>query len=264
MRKIIGALIPVLLLILLLAVPCAAEGTLNYVTDEAGLFNDWEWAELENRAGEIAGDYGCGVYAVVVEDYTDYGWSMESVCQALYDTYGLGRETEGNAILLLVSMAERDYWLRDFGSGMAYAITDGGHEALKEAFLDDFRRDDFYTGLKDYFSRSAEILAAAESGQAWQAPAEPVSSRLARAYLPALVVGIVAAAVVCGEFKSQMKTAVAASTAEDYVTGKGVDFRVREDRFLHTTRTRVRIKNSSGGSGRSFRGGGNHSSGGKF
>lgn len=59
--------------------------------------------------------------------------------------------------------------------------------------------------------------------------------------LMALGIGFVLALVTCLMVKRSMKTARIQNVATEYITEEGVDYRIREDHFTHTTRTVVKI-----------------------
>ncbi len=264
MKKLTLIIIAVLLSFSLV-MPCLAKSdsdkSLSYITDTVGLLTDDECEELEEYAAKLAQIYSCGVYAIIVDDYRDYGYDMERICKEFYSEYSLGKGDDKNAVLLLLSMDDRDFWLIDFGSYTAYAITDYGYEAIKDSFLDDFGDDDWYSGFSDYFGQCEELFEAAESGAPIDEVPLTTGERLGFSFVPAFIMGLIAALVTCSVFKAQMKTARKAVEASRYVVPDGIEMHNREDRFTHTTRTRHRIQSQS--SGRSG-GGGNHSGGGKF
>ncbi|MBQ2270525.1 MAG: hypothetical protein II335_01945, partial [Firmicutes bacterium] len=53
--------------------------------------------------------------------------------------------------------------------------------------------------------------------------------------------------VICNVLKGKMKTARRQVAAFEYIVGGQVDFRVRQDRFTHVTRTRRKINTNNGG-----------------
>lgn len=280
MKKICSLVLAVLL-VLTFTLPVAAEAGLYRITDEAGILTESEWTGLEARA-EALGDR-CGIFVIIVSDYTDYGYSMLEVCDGLVDTYDLGPD----AIVMLLSMAERDYWIDDYGDYGSLVLTDDGRRLLEEAMLDDFRVNNWYGGLMDYLDQCEALLNAGESGDyvgsddvdQWEEkdptnnytdPWEeepPTGNRFLTAYGSALVVGLIAAFVTCSVFKGQMKTAVKATSASEYVSPADIQMHIREDRYIHTTRTARKLPqtNNSSRSGSSH----NHSrhnsgGGGKF
>lgn len=59
--------------------------------------------------------------------------------------------------------------------------------------------------------------------------------------LMALGIGFVLALITSLMVKRSMKTARIQNVATEYITERGVNYRVREDHFTHTTRTVVKI-----------------------
>lgn len=267
MKKICSLALAVLL-VLSFTLPVAAEAGLYHVTDEAGILTESEWAGLEARA-ETLGDE-CGIFVIIVSDYTDYGYSMLEVCDGLVDTYDLGPD----AIVMLLSMAERDYWIDDYGDYGSLVLTDDGRRLLEEAMLDDFRVNNWYGGLMDYLDQCEALLNAGQSGDyvgsddadPWEEK-DPTGNRFLTAYGSALVVGLIAAFVTCSVFKGQMKTAVKATSASDYVSPADIQMHIREDRYIHTTRTARKLpqtNNSSHSGSRHNSSHRNSGGGGKF
>ncbi len=261
MKKWFGLLLA-LMLMLSVAVPVMAAE--NNIIDEVGLLSDSQWLELETRAQALEAQYGCGLYVVITQDYSDYGSTTEDACYGIYEAYGLG-DPEGNAIVLMLSMAERDYYIQDFGSYGQFVMTDYGREQLEDAMLDELGNDDWAGGLSEFLNQGEVLLEAAEQGEALDTGSErtPVGKRIFWGYGIALVVGAVIALIVCSVMKAQMKTAVKATDADVYVAPSGVEMQIREDRYTHTTRTRRKIETGSGSSSSGSRGG-SSGGGGKF
>lgn len=114
MKKRICRLLLAFLLVLVFCVSmAAAEQTgaqLSCVTDTAGLLSENEKMLLERMAESVSQKYGVGVYIVTVEDYRDF--HSEGVYKATYTIYhqytmGVGPNRDG--IMLLLSMADRDW-----------------------------------------------------------------------------------------------------------------------------------------------------------
>ena len=72
MKKFLSSVLAVLLLIVCLSIPAFADAQLSYVTDDAGILYDSDISALEERAAAVSEQYGCGVYIVTVEDFTDH------------------------------------------------------------------------------------------------------------------------------------------------------------------------------------------------
>ena len=73
-----------------------------------------------------------------------------------------------------------------------------------------------------------------------------------------IIASLLIALLVCSAFKSKMKTAKIAKTAENYIRQDGVRLTVRDDIFMYQTVTRKKIERSSSSSS-----GSNTKSGGK-
>lgn len=262
MKKICLCLLLCLCLCLGMSAFAAAESTIDYVTDAAGILTQEQAASLNDAAAEIAERYSCAVYIVTLEDYKTYNnEGVEQCTQELYHYFDLGYGEGRDGLILLLSMAERDYDLWGYGPFAVYAFTDYGLDGLEESFLPYFRNNDWYGGFTAYLNGAARLLDQAAQGE----PAEyrmPVGTKAAVALAPASLIGF----LVCGIFKGQMKTAKEKETAEDYVVSGSARLRIREDRFINRTRTVHVIESNSGGGGGGGRpsGGGTSHHSGKF
>ena len=242
--------------------------SLGYVNDAVGLLSLEEQQELETTAAQLAERYGCGVYVIIVDDYTDYtNGSIEDFSEAMYDYYGLGLGDDRNCLLLSLSMSERDYDLDAHGSIGNYAFTDYGKKTLANEFIDDFRYDNWFDGFRDYMSTAGQYLEAAENGT----PVDDYSDDEVDPAVSAgedilfiVVIPCLISLAVCGIFAAQMKTARRQTGARGYISHGGVDMRVTQDQFLYHTETRQPIPqndNNSGGGTTVNSAGHSHSSG---
>lgn len=246
----------------------SSGGSLGYVTDTVGLLTQEEQRELETTAAQLAESYGCGVYVIIVEDYTDYtNGGIEDFSEAMFDHYGLGLGDDRNCLLLSLSMSERDYDLDAHGSIANRAFTDYGKEQLAQEFIDDFRYDNWFDGFMDYMSTAGQYLEAAENGTPVDIYSDDEIDPAVSAGVNILfIVGIpcLISLAVCGIFAAQMKTARRQTGARGYISHGGVDMRVTQDQFLYHTETRQPIQqndNHSGGGTTVNSAGHSHSSG---
>jgi len=230
------------LLLVALALPVQASA-FSYVQDEALLITATKAAQLEETAASVSEQYGCGVYIVAVQDYSLYGSSVREAAENYFLVNGLGLGNDSNGVLLFLSMAERDYALIAHGNIGNTAFTDYGKDVLSEAFLDDFRYDDWAGGFADYLDMSGQLLHAAAAG-------EPVDvtqgggtglTLVLVLLVPALIAGISCAVMVFS-----MKTARIKTHADEY--RKAVRLSERQDRFITRTVVRQKIESSSSSS----------------
>lgn len=229
--------------------------SMNYVLDMAGLLDYDQWKTLEKRAAEIAAQYGCGVYAVTVEDYADYGSDMESVTEDAYHQLELGEGSGRDGVLLLLSMADRDFATFVYGEQAEYAFNAYGLKQLKDCFLDNFADNDWYGGFADYVEECGSYLALAENGT-------PVKASPWGGVAVAVVISLLISLVICLILKGKMKSVSRKAEANAYVAGAGLKLTGRQDLYTYTTETRRSTKSKNSGSFSGDSGG--HGSSGKF
>lgn len=253
MKKRICTFLLALLASLALTVPAWAETQPGdiMVYDTAELLTDDQWRELDTLAEEITWRYNCAVYVVTVDDYETYGSDAYDAAQAIYNSETFGVGTEGDGVLLLLSMWDRSYalYIRD---GYARSmITDYAQSELEDSFLSRFGSDDWYGGFSAYLATCADIFQQAADGH-------PMTKPLGKVILPAILIGVGVALVVCLILKGKMKSVRKGAEADVYVTAEGLELTERSDIYTHTTETRrKKSKNDSrsesgrGGSGSS-------------
>ena len=250
MKKRICRLLLAFLLVLVSCVSmAAAEQTgaqLSCVTDTAGLLSENEKMLLERMAESVSQKYGVGVYIVTVEDYRDF--HSEGVYKAtytIYHQYTMGEGPNRDGIMLLLSMAERDWAMFCYGSHCEYAFNSYGQEKLEKVFLDNFGEDDWYGGFEDYVKECRVYLEKAANGK-------PVRASL---FFPMLVViglSLLAAIAIVAVIWQKMDNVSEKATANAYVAA-GLRLTEQTDRFTHKTTSSRKIErsSSSGGSSRS-------------
>ena len=264
-KKITLSLLLALCLVLSLGGAALASGEMAvpYVTDAAGLLTQDEVLALEAQAEQIAEDYGCAPYILVVENYRVYEDTTDifEAGMNLYERWELGYGPEKNGLLLILSMAERDYALVTYGSVTHRAFTDYGQDYLREQFLDNFRNDDWAGGFQDYLDTSAWLLEQAKNGTPYDVNTAP------KGFNPLIIViPLVLALVVCLVLTGQMKTAKRKTEAGDYMVQGGAKMRVVQDIFTHRTVTRqvIQSENKGGGGGTTINSRGFSGKSGKF
>ncbi len=231
-----------------------AGAQLSFVTDSAGLLTAQEKAGLAARAEEISSKYGVGVYIVTVPDYQKYvsGGDAFDAAKKIYDQAKLGYGSGREGVLLLLSMADRDYCLLANGDYGRYAFSDAGRQKMDDFFLDDFGDDKWSSGFSDYLTWADRYLAAAAEGKPYGSLRAPGSDGLD----PMILLGILAAVLliplalaglVVAVRTSRMKSVAAGTEASAYVAG-GLQLTERVDQFTFVTHTVRHIEQDHGGS----------------
>lgn len=251
MKKRISLVAVWVLMLSLLCLPAsAAQGRNGYVLDAAELMPDEFVTALDDQAAKMSELYQCGVYIITVDDFTDYSSASDAygAAKELYRACEMGYGSEKSGVLLLLSVADRDYALIAYGYGNT-AFTDYGKEKLKEVFLDDFKKDDWYGGFSDYLNKCESMLASARAGSPLDKGTNPAAGPVG--LVISLVLSAFLAFVVCTVLKSSMQSVHAQTEADVYLRDGSLNISRREDRFTYATTQRVKreTKSSSGSSG---------------
>ncbi|MBQ9686668.1 MAG: TPM domain-containing protein [Oscillospiraceae bacterium] len=253
-KKLFLSLLLAVLLLLSLGMSAHAEAQIDYVTDTAGLLSAEEQSALNEQARQIAAATGCGVYVVTVDDYTKYvSGNIEDFSEAIYKTYDLGEGEGKDGILLALSMSERDYDLCAYGDFANYAFTDYGKDQLAGTFLDNFRRNDWAGGFRDYIANAAALIQRAKAGNpldTYVYETEPGPRITPFSVVVVIGLPLLIASMVVGGFKKQMKTAVRQTEAYDYIGQGGARLRGQRDQFINRSVTRQVIRREPVSSGR--------------
>ena len=248
MKKLQKLTIFLLALILMLSAAMQVSASeYRFVYDESDVLTADEERLLEDYASEISTQYGCGIYIVTVRDYWEYGGSVRDAAENIFLDNGFGLGSEADGVMLLLSMAERDYALIAHGSLGNRAFTDYGKDLLSGEFLDDFRYDDWFDGFEDYIAVSADFLQAESEGTPVDRGGSGGSGGISGVFF--LLIPAAVAGVSCGAMAASMKTARVKRNADDYILRKGIRITGRHDRFVNRTVVRQKIENQSSSGG---------------
>ena len=248
MKRKVLSLILVLMLVFAFAAPASAttgftavpgETPLQCVEDYAGILTEEELAELDAMAISASAQYGCGIYVVVLEDYTDFSdVSVYDAATNLYSDYSYGLGEGDDGIMLLLSMADRDYSLITYGDSANYAFCDYAKNKLSDAFLDNFAEDDWYGGIYDYITVSDEYITMAIAGTPMNEENDPDGGSLLVKVGFIVLLPLLIARIVCMVFRGQMKPVKKQTAAKEYLTCN-VEYTNRSGHFSHTTEIRT-------------------------
>lgn len=256
MRKLLTFSLTLLLLVAL-AFPAAAADTASYIIDDAALLTPEQQTELNGIAAQIADTYRIGVYIITVPNYHAYGdeYMIFDVLWNYYHDNNLGYGPNREGMILMLSMAERDYATFFYGNRTEYAFDSYGQEKLESYFLDDLGENDWYHGFCNYLYASEDFLARAEAGDPVRESPWPMA---------VLFIGIACflSFIVTMIQWSRMKNVAPAQSAAHYASS-GLDLTRTRDQFLYRNVRRRKIETSSSG-GRSHSGGGGSGRSGKF
>lgn len=259
-------MISLFLFLSILALPSySSELPLSPITDSAGLLTMEELEDLTGKADSIADEYDCGIYLMIVDDYLEYvdpelhGESVQSAADEIYLQRKMGRHENGDGVLLLLSMKERDYSLSSHGRAEA-VFDEFSLRMLSESFLPSLGDDDWYAGFMAYlegcervlyqskhlasdfpyegsmyFNKPSEALEPSQHDVSSPPPAWEINLA---GCLGAFGIANLVALAVKTVLRKKMTSVCQKTEAMDYVKG---DLRLtnQHDRFVNTTTTRV-------------------------
>lgn len=233
-------------------------GKYPHIMDTAKLLTKEEVAELETKLSDISERQSLELVVVTANDCE--GFEVADYAERIFETcdYGYGENKDG--ILLLLSMAERDWYIATHGTGID-ALTDKRIENIGNEMVSYLSGGDYATAFSVFAEECDDYIGRMNGSDSGRAP------------FPVLLIpicfaaGFVIALVVVLVMKSKLKTAVRQKAANNYVRNGSFNLRESSDSFLYSSVTQSRISrnddDSSGGSsthssasGSTFGGGG--------
>ena len=242
MRKRMIRVLFALLLCLSLSLTVFANGTGTgggVILDEADLLSDSEEALLAAKMGRVSQTHGAELVIITVSS-TD-GADIDELLEYLYDSMGFGYGPERDGVLLLVSMAPREY--RILSNGFAgVAIDVDTIDAIGEDIVPDLSAGEYADAFGTFVERCDYYL----NGYLNGFPFDFVMS-----FAVSLVIGAVVGVVVAFILKGQLKTVRRQNQAHAYVKPGSMQVTVHNDFFLYRNVTRTKKETSSGSSSKS-------------
>lgn len=230
----------------------------NFVIDRAEILQSSEVNELEAQCASLSEQYNCGVYIVTVQDFQTDGY-YSFIEEYAYDFYmykDFGIGSDKNGIMLILSMADRDFDIMAYGDFGNMAFTDYGKEALEKSFLNEFHYDRWKMGFSKYLKKTAYLLKWAEKGKSYDVNSLAVRAEaLPKAFILALIVSLIIAQIRTKAKQRGLNNIYKASTAGSYLISENVSISSKLDNFIRTTETRTPITPPSKSGGGSSHGG---------
>lgn len=277
-----------LCLILVICLSAAAVATLPKIADEADLLTVAQRQVLEEKAKNLAEQYGLDVIIVTVPALD--GHSVEAYADDYYDKNGYGFGDEASGVLLLLAMETREWAISTCGEGR-YALTDYGTESVFSEITEYLSNDEYYTAFDAYLDAlepyfDAYVQGDPIDGYIWEYDGsgsyEPGTREETIYYSPArrkvtfgdillrlfvaLILGAAAGGITLVVMRGKMNTARHQTGANPYIKDDSCQLTSRQDIFLYSHTSRIRrADDSNHGSGR-HKGGGSsihRSSGGR-
>lgn len=150
--------------VLVLTLPCAALAAVpqrpannGTILDEAGVLSTAVEQQLTKKNETLFDATGAEI-AVVCVDFLD-GEDIADFAYDVFNAWGIGSSERNNGLLLLLAIAEENYYAMP-GYGIEDTFDGSTLQELLDAYLeDDFAAGDYESGVEKFYDAAYEILA---------------------------------------------------------------------------------------------------------
>ena len=244
MKKRLFGIILAFLLCVSLCVPAFAQDNRPLLVDDADLLTENEEILLLAKLEEISRAAQMDIVVVTANDIG--GKTPQAYADDFYDDHGYAAD----GVLLLVSMAERDWYISTSGYGII-AVTDAGRNYMSDQFIHDLSDGNYYEAFLTYAELCGDFIEQARNGQSFDVGHLPKAPfNVFRSILISLIIGLVIALIVTGVMVSKLKTVRSQNGAANYVKSGSMMVTQSRDLFLyrHIDRQAKPKESGSGGS----------------
>lgn len=270
-----------MILMLMSSIPVYADASDAYaerLVDDADLLDDDVEDKLLDRLDDMADDYDIDPVIVLVDDYETYvpedasmsqvllNYDPEAFAMSYYQGGGFGSDNENSGIILMVSMAERDWHIYIQGEARE-AVNNYGFDYISDRLVDRLGNDDYEEGIVQYVDDLELFFEAYGEGRPYGSDnTVKTPLQVIKVFGIAIGVSLVVAFIIVSVMKSQMNTAKPQPYAREYVKKGSFVLTNQQDLYLYsnTTKSAIPKSSSSGGGGSSSGSRGGSGGGGKF
>ncbi len=224
----------------------ATEQTPNkqMIYDEAGLLSKDQYNELNELANRYAALRETDI--IVITSNNTHNIDVKELTQNFYDDQAPGyNKKHGNAVLLLMDMKNRQFYIAGFYKAETY-LDNNRLDRINNKITPYMTEGDYAGAFETYISTAYRYMGFEPNVN----PDNILFNRLFQ-LIVAAVIGAVAVSVMA--IRNGGRNRVNRRTYEDARHSGIVE---KYDRFLHTTVTKRKIERNSGGGGGGFGGGG--------
>lgn len=250
MKRICSVILALMLCFALVLRADAAQ--MPRLVDAADLLPQSQEAELLDRLDRISQELQVDVVIVTMESLG--GYSADAVVEAYYDEYGFGIGPNRDGVLLLLSMAERDYRILSNGFA-ADAITMSDIDTIGDHIVDELSAGEYMEAFMEFASLCVYEIEGERNGFPFA---------FGKSLLISLIIGFVVAFIVTGVMRAQLRSVKTQTGAREYTVPGSMNLTRSADLFLYRTVDRRRKPQNTSSGSRGGGGGGRNVGGGKF
>ena len=240
--------------------PAYAEFDRPSVSDAAGYLTEEQNAELTERLDKIREKYNFDVAFVSEERLSSY--DAQNAADDIYDYNGYGYGENYDGILFYIADYERKYHFSTCGSGEKI-FNVNGLKYLEKKVVPYLKSGSYYTAVKTYADCAEELLETAANGKPFNKSQHDTKYILC-VVAGALLLPLILAYIMMYKKLAEMKTAVKADNAANYMKPGSMNLDFSRDIFLYSTVTKTEKPKSDSGSHTSSSGRSHGGRGGSF
>ena len=245
-------LVPVLLILFTVSVSAAQMPRL---VDAADLLPAAQEDDLLTQLDQVSQELQVDVVIVTMDSCG--GHDPDDVIAAYYDEYGFGYGVNRDGVVLLLSMAERDWRILSNGFA-ADAITLSEIDMIGDQIVDELSDGEYYEAFMEFTDLCRYEVEGERNGFPFN---------FGQSLLVSVAIGFVVAFIATGIMRSKLKSVHSQTGAREYTVPGSMNVTRSNDLFLYRTldrRHKPQQSSSSHGSGFRGGGGGRNIGGGKF
>ena len=231
---------------------CVSAAEMPRLVDAADLLPAQQEADLLAQLDQLSGELEVDVAIVTMESCG--GYSPDDVISEYYDQYGFGYGTNRDGVVLLLSMAERDWRILSNGFA-ADAITPGDIDFIGDQIVDELSAGEYYEAFAEYATLCEYEIEGERNGFPFE---------FGKSLLVSLFIGIVVAFIATGIMRSKLRSVRSRTGAREYTVPGSMQLTRSGDLFLYRTLNRRHKPQQSSSGSRGGGGGGRNIGGGKF
>lgn len=237
-------IVSVIIAIILLTVAVSAEGY-DRLIDAAGLLDEYERANIESVLDEIS-ERRCMDVAIATVTDTN-GTDIRTFADEFYEEHGYGYGADHDGVLLIISIATRDYYISTEGYGLT-AFTGDALDYVGESVVPSLSALEYEQAFLTFAEIADELIGLALDGEPYQAVNEPLSPVW---IFICLLIGAAVAGIVVLVMVGSLKSSRSQRAADSYIKKGSFGITDSRDLFLYRTlrKTPKPQNDSSNGNG---------------